>query len=530
MIFDRDQVFDYIATADSWINLNDSLGEINIRTLIEPLIESINDEGGVSYVLGKNERYRSSTLATVLDALSDVQLLPLNAIWKMQDHLYSLKDSFKPLTPEDDVITKNSEDKEAWGIDEAPSVWTTSQAVIALMNTRYITRDGLNPNVRYSLRRTVYWLANQAYTDGGWGYQKYPQSTACQSSVPMTALAMKAILLAQANPILFNDDAKHSNRFQKIIHALNKGKDYLLNNMKKDVEGYVYWEYRNSPGTAITMWATDTLKLYAQSDIRGYNEKDYALIEESTIRYIYKNLPTDGSFNSYCQSEKFFVATTKEGGLKYKTSLKHDKCFYAFKPYIISSLLDRGEDPLNPQIVLMIQWLLKNRDQHWAIDEYNSSSPCSISAAMAINVIVKWLKKVSERSFSHTVGLLVSDGVHEECEYGLPCNRLQNTATSKLENLKIKYLFFLLGTAAVIIVATVIFGISSRMKLGLNVLCVLLCAFALNLPPVRKVFALLLEEKRNLFIGITSSLIAAFLCWVFDWVGKLANLFGFNAG
>lgn len=530
MAFDRNQVFDYIATADSWINLNDSLGEINIRTLIEPLIESINDEGGVSYVLGQKERYRSSTLATVLDALADVQLLPLSAIWQMQDHLYNLKDSFKPLSADDDVITRSAEDKDAWGIDEAPSVWTTSQAIIALMNTRYITRDGLNPGIQYSLRDTVYWLADQAYSNGGWGYQKYPASSACQACVPMTALAMKAILLAQANPILFNDDAKRSNRFQKIKRALNGGKVFLLEHLKTDAEGYAYWEYRGCPGTAITMWATDTLKLFAESTIPGYSTEDYAAIEKSTIGYIYKTLPTDDSLGDYCQSEKFFVATKQEGGLKYKVNLKNDKCFYAFKPYIISSLLDRGEDPLNPQIVLMVKWLLKNRDQHWAIDEYNSSSPCCISAAMAINVIVKWLKKVSEKSFSRSVRSLVSDGVNEECEYGFPCNRQPNTSPVNSKRLSTKYLLFLAGSAIIISAVILYYGIPSRIKLGLNALCVLLCAFALNSPPVHRVFTILLEEKRSLFIGVVGSLLATFIMWVlgvFEW---FINFIRPNAG
>ena len=40
------------------------------------------------------------------------------------------------------------------------------------------------------------WLANQAYADGGWGYQKYETIEACKSSVPMTAFAMKALGLA----------------------------------------------------------------------------------------------------------------------------------------------------------------------------------------------------------------------------------------------------------------------------------------------------------------------------------------------
>ena len=85
MGFDKKLVFDYIATADSWINLDDALGEINIRDLTTPLINSINDDGGVSYVLETSERYRASTTATVLEMLDDVNLLPANAVHHMHD-------------------------------------------------------------------------------------------------------------------------------------------------------------------------------------------------------------------------------------------------------------------------------------------------------------------------------------------------------------------------------------------------------------------------------------------------------------
>lgn len=523
MAFDRSQVFDYIATADSWINLNDSLGEINIRTLIEPLIESIDDNGAVSYVLKKDERYRSSTLATVLDALSDVQLLPLNAIQQMQDHLYSLKETFQPKSPDDDVVPKNPEDKDAWGIDEAPSVWTTSKAIIALMNTRYINRDGLNHSIRYALRDSVYWLAEQAYDDGGWGYQRYSASTACQPCVSMTALAMKAILLAQSSQVLFNDDAKRSSRFHKIKRALNRGKDFLLNNKKIDSDGSIYWEYRGVPGVAITMWATDALKLFAESDIQGYSNSEYHDIEAHTLQYIYNNLPTDNNLSNYSQSEKFFSATSNEGGLKYKVQLKKDKCFYTFKPYIISSLLDRGEDPLHPQIVLMIKWLLNNREQHWAIAEYNSSAPCSISAAMAINVIVKWLKKVSEKSFSRTVRLIVSDEVSQDCEYGLPCNHQQQVPVHSSNEFVKKYLHLLLWVATIVVITLWISGPIGRLELGLNILCVLLCALALNLQPIRNAIITLYNDRKSLFVGIVGSLLASLIIWMF--FENIATLF-----
>ena len=413
MGFDKGQVFDYIATADSWIDINDALGSISIRELTEPLIASVNDDGGVSYILNTQERYRSSTLATVLNALADVQLLPLEAVHQMQDHLYALKSRFVPLTDNDDIISKAVEDSHAWGIDEAPSVWTTSMALIALLNTKYTTRDDVKKNIVLDLRESVYWLANQAYNDGGWGYQKYTESLACGPLVSMTALAMKAIILAQQDSRIFNADAKHSYKFNTITRALTKGKEYLLANCKLiEKDNICYWSSYDKPGISVTMWATEALEMMSKENLGGYKTEEYYQLKERVCNYIYSQLPDEDSIKTYSQSELFFQAR-QEDGLKYKKNLKADKKFYTFKPYIISRLLDMGEDPFNPKIVSMIGWLLNNREQHWTIEEYNSSSPCSISAAMAINVIVKWLKKISKRTFSKEVEALLSQEEHK---------------------------------------------------------------------------------------------------------------------
>lgn len=426
--FNKDQVFDYVSTADSWINVNDGLGPIRIRNLISPLIDSINDEGGVSYVLNVNERYRSSTLATVLDALVDVKLLPLDAIHYMQDHLYSLRDSFTPKNDNDDKIEKQPEDAPAWGIDETPSVWTTSMAVIALLNTGFVTRDTTTRDMVTELRDTIYWLVEQAYPDGGWGYQKFPESPACLPSVPMTALAMKAIIIAQNDRRLFNDDAKGNRRFNKIVTALEKGKDFLMRKMQADQnDSLAYWSYQDVPGVSITTWVLETLKFLAESAISCYNLDEYETLKPKVLNYIYENLPDKDIEETYCQSEKFFFAE-KSAALKYKPHLKSEKSFYTFKPFIVSKLLDLGENPHNPRICLMVKWLLENREQHWTIQEYNSSSPCSISAAMAINVIVKWLKRINEKSFSSIVFTFINSPTtiaaenNGNCIYQLPCN------------------------------------------------------------------------------------------------------------
>ena len=520
--FNKDQVFDYVSTADSWININDGLGPIRIRNLIAPLIESINDEGGVSYVLNVDERYRSSTLATVLDALVDVKLLPLDAVHHMQDHLYSLKDGFTPKNENDDKISKQTEDAPAWGIDETPSVWTTSMVVIALLNTGFVTRDTTSKDVVSTLRDTIYWLVEQAYPEGGWGYQKFPESPACLPSVPMTALAMKAIIIAQNDQRLFNDDAKRNRRFNKIVTALERGKDFLLTNKQVNQnDSSIYWSYRDVPGVSITTWVLETLKFLAESTISCYKVDDYESLKPEVMNYIYKNLPDENMIETYCQSEKFFFAE-KSAALKYKPQLKSEKAFYTFKPFIVSKLLDLGENPHNPKICLMVKWLLENREQHWTIQEYNSSSPCSISAAMAINVIVKWLKHINEKSFSNIVFSFINSpstittGDSNNCIYNLPCNSTStNTSVINVSPIESNRLY----------------AFMSRHKIIMWFVSVIIMYFVLdfiiNLPVLETLSQNLLSGSKYIevvILGAIGSLLASFIQWIYHKIRSSNHL------
>ena len=93
-------------------------------------------------------------------------------------------------------------------------------------------------------------------------------------------------------------------------------------------------------------------------------------------------------------SECFFRAN-KDGGLKYKKGpLKKDKAFYSFTPYIISYIIKEDESYVeNEKILEVMKWVLAHRDDSWLIEEnYNSNNACTITVAMAINVIVNWLK------------------------------------------------------------------------------------------------------------------------------------------
>ena len=89
-----------------------------------------------------------------------------------------------------------------------------------------------------------------------------------------------------------------------------------------------------------------------------------------------------------------FFKVKKEIGLKYKPQLRYDKAFYSFTPYLISYFIKSDVAYTNnDKIISVIKWVLAHRDDSWLIEHnYNSQNACTISVAMAINVIVNWLK------------------------------------------------------------------------------------------------------------------------------------------
>lgn len=367
---------------DQWITRADAMSPLTIKGLVEKLVESIDEEGAVAYEVSTKRRYRTSTLATVLECMADIRLLPEEDLQVMQKKLLRLKDEFNPLDDSDDVIKKNEEDMPAWGIDEAPSVWTTSKALYALFSTNY---QPTNEEVS-GIVQSVGWLADQAYDDGGWGYQKYEQISACKSSVPMTALAMKALGLSLKQKYICDVVD-----IRKIKDKLTTGLEYLKKAKIENKNKKCCWKYEEEDNLSVTIWALEAWKIASQViDKEAYYNKIYKKIAPLALKYVVEKLPGEDEDN---WSECFFRAK-KEEGLKYKKTLRDDKAFYSFTPYIISFIIREDETYIDdPKILKVMKWVLAHRDDSWLIEEnYNSKNACTITVAMAINVIVNWLK------------------------------------------------------------------------------------------------------------------------------------------
>ena len=380
---DRKRILLLAEQDDRWINKADQVGPLTIKGLVEKLVNSIADDGSVAYEVDTQKRYRTSTLATVLECMNDIDLLPKEDLLIMQRKLFSLKEHFEPIEESDDIITKKEEDIPAWGIDEAPSVWTTSKALTALFKTEFKPDSKEDEK---SIIESVMWLANQAYSNGGWGYQRAEDVLSCHDSVPMTALAMKALSLALLDPYISpNIDSN------KVINALEAGLDYLRK--KKKEKDVCYWSYEDVPNLSASIWALEAWNLACKViNKKGYYKKIYFQIKPKVLKYVIEEMPEKEDDEKW--TECFFRAK-KEEGLKYKPApLKKEKAFYSFTPYLISYYIKEDVKYVSdPKVLSVIKWVLAHRGDSWLMQHnYNSKNACTISVAMAINVIVNWFK------------------------------------------------------------------------------------------------------------------------------------------
>lgn len=388
-LIDRERILALAEQDDRWISRADEAGALTIRGLVEKLVDSIAEDGSVAYEVDTKRRYRTSTLATVVECMDDIGLLPEEDLLIMQRKLLSLKDYFNPIDESDDIITKDENDLPAWGIDEAPSVWTTSKALTALFTTKFIPSA---EEEKKSIAESVEWLAVQAYNNGGWGYQKYPNNLSCADNVPMTALAMKALSLA-----LLDDQIKSYINAGLIIDALEAGLEYLKRKKVEPKETKdCFWTYEDSPNLSASIWALEAWHLSCRVvNKKKYYSRVYSKIKPKILEYVIEHLPEKEDDEKW--TECFFRAK-KEAGLKYKSApLNKEKAFYSFTPYLISYYIKEDiQYTSNPKVLSVIKWVLAHRGDSWLIEHnYNSKNACTISVAMAINVIVNWFKAMA---------------------------------------------------------------------------------------------------------------------------------------
>ncbi|MCL2047402.1 MAG: terpene cyclase/mutase family protein [Defluviitaleaceae bacterium] len=366
---------DRLKCVDYFLCVHESLEDVNISDMAEKLIRSFRSDGSVPYIIEGKDRFRTTPLATVIEALYSAHLLPNDVCNIMQDKLISYRDTFVPEEDEDkSVCTICADDKGAWGADEGVSVWTTSKALISLIASNYHKRDDSSKEVILTATK---WLSVQQFkNDGGWGFQKHD---GLQSCVPMTSLALKAISK------VVSIDAFSSDADMPLFKlSIESAKKYLLAQCKDDT----YFTFDGEPSLTATVWAIEALKA------AGEKGRRIKRITNNAIEYFLESIPDE---ISSWKSEVFVKAGTQT---RYKI-IKRDFC--SFMPYLMVPLFEWGLKLTHPKVVSVIRWLLEKRNDSWKIADYNAEEPCTFSSAMALNVIVNWFRQMETQSSNFAI-------------------------------------------------------------------------------------------------------------------------------
>lgn len=345
------------------------------------LIEVMTAEGAVPYLLGDSkERYRASPLASVIISMNMANLLPDTAIDMMQNELLFLRDN--PLEEDKHKTSreKEEEDRAGWSLSEGVSVWSTSLAIIALLEN-----NELGKNKAEQYKDSILWLTEQQDTDSsGWGYQLWLN---CEPNVIMSSLALRALVAAYKCKDVFSFD-DHEKRI--LNDSIIKGFNYLKNNIRFSGKG-IYWTFKEQPHCAATTWALLALKKMSDAEISVEIKKFYSDNVMSGLAFLVNKMPKK---IEKWKSEQIVC----EAGAKYSKQ----KNYFSFSAALLLELFEVGMSPYHPKVIKQIKWLLNNVEE-WKIEEYDTGEKCSFTYAMVLSTIVKWVTLVGkENAYSLT--------------------------------------------------------------------------------------------------------------------------------
>lgn len=352
----------------------DAISENRLSEWITPLIDNITDDGSVPYLLGESERYRASPLASTISWLEKANLLPIPVLKKMQEQLLSLRDKNILSDPKNGIAEKTPEDIDGWSLGEGVSVWSTSCAIEALLDSH---RIGISYADKF--KSSVIWLAKQRHSNGAWAYQLHSN---CATNIIMTALALRSLALAYTEPnrtcFSFSvDDAL------LLEQAIASGFNYIKENCTSK-KRKVYWSFQNRPHCAATTWALMALRQVSlcDADISSECTKFYQEIKDRALLFVASCLPK----NSVRWEDEPFVY---EGGAKYAPQ----KNYVSFSATLLPQLFELGVSPFHPRVIAQIKWLVENPSE-WKISTYDTGKICYFTYAMALSSIVSWYQRV----------------------------------------------------------------------------------------------------------------------------------------
>lgn len=373
---------EHVSLADAYLNFSNFTPK-TLYDWIYPLAESIIPEGAIPYLIETSNRFRASPLASAIIWLNNAHLLPPDVLDKLQNSLIMLKDNNIENDSDPGVNSKKAEDLDGWSLGEGVSVWSTSMAIIALLDS-----CGIGIKKSEKIRPAILWLAEQrSLTEKGWAYQN---TANCKVNPIMTALAMRAISISLSEDIK-NKMGFSSNEITKLEGALFSGFEYLKSNIHiSKSKRKAYWSFNNVSHCAATTWALLALQQMALNDPNKYKEffNNYRI---PCLSFIMSKIPTE---STKWDDEQIVY----EGGAKYNKQ----KNYFSYSATLIPELISLGVSPYNPKIINQVKWLINNPD-NWKITGYDISVTCTFTYAMIISVLAHWVSKIGSENAVYLV-------------------------------------------------------------------------------------------------------------------------------
>lgn len=363
----------HINIAEKAISL-ESVSEKQLSEWIKPLIDNITDDGAVPYLLGAGERYRASPLASTISWLEKANLLPVPVLIKMQEQLLVFRDQNVSYDPKNGIANKASEDMGGWSLGEGVSVWSTSCAIEALLDSH-----GCGINYADRFKSSVIWLANQRQSDGAWAYQLHNN---CSTNVVMTSLALRSLALAYTEPnrtrFLFSAED-----MRLLEQAITSGFNYIKENCTNEKKK-AYWSFEGKPHCAATTWALMALRQInsCNAEISPNCTAFYEKIKDRALLFVCSQLPQKAER----WADEPFVY---EGGAKYAPQ----KNYVSFSATLLPQLFELGVSPFHPRVIAQIKWLIENPSD-WKISTYDRGKICYFTYAMVLSSITSWYQRV----------------------------------------------------------------------------------------------------------------------------------------
>ena len=365
----KNAILDHISIIKEF-SLIENITEESLSDLYNPLINSIDESGVVKYLIEKDDRYRASPLATCIIWLNRANLLPRSVIAQMNDALLFLRNNTYSKNTNHKYKIEAS-DKLGWSQDEGVSVWSTSFALTALLETEYFEK-------KEEFIDSIFWLADQQNKSGGWSYQAHNN---CIDSNFITGLVLQTLSLVIEYKSHLNLSAE---QLKRIIRTVNYGLEYACDAYNSTDENC--WCFKGKAHAAASVYMLDAFSKISQlQEIKKEHKEFYDNNKKSIIRCILNLIPKDASK----WAEELIVS---EGGAKYS----RQKVYACFMPSLCYELMNLGVSPFNSKIVNRMRWLLKDRN-NWRITWYDTENNQSFSHAMALSILIIWLSNINKK-------------------------------------------------------------------------------------------------------------------------------------